>query len=352
MIALQSSQTLWYSTRATGFVALILLTASLVLGITQVTRWTSPRFPRFVTAALHKNVSLLVLAFLAIHIVTAIADEFAPIGWRDVVIPFQSPYRPLWLGFGTVAVDLLLALTVTSLLRSRVGYRSWRIVHWSSYACWPLAFLHGLGTGTDTKVRWSLYLSLACLAMVVAAIAWRLATATEAPIALRAKFATATGAVVVALLAWTLAYPTQSGWAQRAGTPPSLLGGVRNASASSATALRPPFDAALTGTVRESPVVRGRATITIDVVLRGRAARLSLSFVGIALAGGGVVMDRGVATLGTLTRPAIYSGAIVSLNGSDVTATVRDAAGNAVALTTRLIINPARTTVTGSVSAH
>ena len=171
--AVSNGQALWFMTRATGLVALVLLTASVGLGVAEVTRWSSPRFPRFVTAALHKNISLLVVAFLAVHIITAIADNFAPIGWLDVVVPFHSPYRPLWLGLGAVAVDLLIALIVTSLLRARLGYRSWRAVHWIAYACWPVALLHSLGTGTDTRVRWALLLSLGLLAVVLASVAWR-----------------------------------------------------------------------------------------------------------------------------------------------------------------------------------
>ena len=90
----------------------------------------------FLIAALHKNISLLVVVFLAVHIVTAVADNFVPIGWLDVVVPFHSPYRPVWLGLGAIAFDLLAALVVTSLLRNRLGYRAWRAIHWTSYACW------------------------------------------------------------------------------------------------------------------------------------------------------------------------------------------------------------------------
>ena len=104
-------------------------------------------------------------------------DGFAPIGWLDAVVPFHSPYRPLWLGLGAVATDLLIALVVTSLLRGRIGYRAWRAVHWTAYACWPVALVHGLGTGTDTKLGWVLVLYLGSLLAVVAAVWWRLAEA-------------------------------------------------------------------------------------------------------------------------------------------------------------------------------
>jgi methionine sulfoxide reductase heme-binding subunit len=85
---------------------------------------------------------------------------------QDAFIPFISPYRPLWLGLGAIALDLLIALTVTSLLRARLGHRSWRLVHWTAYLCWPLAVLHGLGTGSDTRTRWVLVVTLLCVAAI------------------------------------------------------------------------------------------------------------------------------------------------------------------------------------------
>ena len=346
-----SAQALWYLTRATGLVSLLLLTASVVLGITEVTRWASPRLPRFLIAALHKNISLLVVVFLAVHIVTAVADGFAPIGWLDVVIPFQSPYRPVWLGLGAVAFDLLAALVVTSLVRNRLGYRMWRAVHWLSYACWPVAFLHDLGTGTDTHVRWSLLFSLACLAAVVAAVLWRLATADGVRIAQRAQIGVAVGLLVLALLGWTFTYPTQPGWARRAGTPAALLGATRTATPP--TTLRMPFNALFTGTIHQSPTLRGRATITIDGFLaKGTRGRVRLILAGNVLTGGGVQMDRGLATFGTVARPTLYQGSVVALDGTNVTAKVHNAAGNSVTLSFRLKVNSVRTAVIGSVSVR
>ena len=112
---------LWYATRGSGVVTLVLLTAAVCLGILTTVRWRTDRLPRFVVAGLHRNLTLLAVAFLAVHVATAIADGFAPIGLRDAVVPFLSPYRPLWLGLGTLACDLLIAVVLTSLLRARLG---------------------------------------------------------------------------------------------------------------------------------------------------------------------------------------------------------------------------------------
>jgi methionine sulfoxide reductase heme-binding subunit len=166
----------WYLTRGTGIVALILLTLSLTLGIANVLRMRVPGAPRFVTLGIHRSVSLLAVAFVAVHVLTTVADGYVPISIASAVIPFSSGYRPFWVGLGAIAFDLLLALVITSVLRRRVGYRVWRLVHWAAYGCWPIAFVHALGTGSDVGAGW-LTAVLASLAGIAgAAIAGRWST--------------------------------------------------------------------------------------------------------------------------------------------------------------------------------
>jgi predicted ferric reductase len=213
---------LWYFTRASGAASLVLLTATLVLGVVDVGRWTSPRFPRFVTDALHRAVSLLVVVFVALHVLTAVLDTFAPVRLPDAVVPFGSAYRPLWLGLGAMAFDLLLALVVTSLLRARLGMRTWRVVHWTAYACWPLALVHGLGSGSDVRSGWMLWLSIGCAGVVALAVLVRAGAAASEGLAL----AWSVGALAVAGLAlavWLPSGPLARGWASKSGTPPALV---------------------------------------------------------------------------------------------------------------------------------
>ncbi len=186
---------LWYATRAGGTVALLLLTATVVLGIVAGGRYAPRRVARFEIGALHRNISLLALAFLALHIVTAIADTFVHLTWLDALVPFASSYRPLWLGLGTLAFDLLLAVLVTSAVRLRIGQRRWKTVHWLAYACWPLAVFHGAGTGTDTRLSLQLALYAGCLALVVVAV----------------------------LAVFLAAGPLKPGWAHRAGDAPQAV---------------------------------------------------------------------------------------------------------------------------------
>jgi len=215
---------LWYADRATGAVAMLLLTASLVLGMGTTVRWKSVVWPKYITSALHQNVSLLIFCFLSVHVATAILDPFAKLGLKDALVPFSSGYRPLWLGFGVVAAELTAALVVTSLLRKRVGYRAWRFLHWFSYLAWPLALLHGLGTGSDVRLAWFLWVQAACVfAVWLALVFWRLSFGWPRHRWPRLVAAVACSLAVVVFAVWMLNGPLTPNWAQVAGTPIALL---------------------------------------------------------------------------------------------------------------------------------
>ncbi|HTW11816.1 MAG TPA: ferric reductase-like transmembrane domain-containing protein [Solirubrobacteraceae bacterium] len=178
---------LWYATRATGVVALVLLTLATSLGLLNRSGVHSERWPRFLIHAVHRRAALLSVVFLGLHIVTTVLDGYEPISWLDSVIPFLSPYRTFWLGLGTVACDLLLAVWITSLLRARLGYRAWRAVHWLAYGCWPVALIHGIGIGTDAGQSWMLALDVVCVASVLVAASVRYSGVTVALRASRAR---------------------------------------------------------------------------------------------------------------------------------------------------------------------
>jgi methionine sulfoxide reductase heme-binding subunit len=218
-IIVTSSTPLWYTTRATGLVALVLLTWSMALGLLSSVRYQRPNWPRFVTLGLHRNISLLALAFTVIHVLTTVLDSFVNIPLQDAFIPFISSYRDFWVGLGAIAFDLMIALIVTSLLRTRMSLRSWRLVHWAAYLCWPVAVVHGLGTGTDTPVRWVLALTVACVLVIAGLTVWRLAAGWPERAGARA---TGVAAVVVVLIlggVWLKTGPLSPGWSVKAGTP-------------------------------------------------------------------------------------------------------------------------------------
>src|SRR5215472_3855774 len=178
-----SSNVLWYTTRGAGAVTLMLLSAVVVLGVLSTQRVQGTKWPRFLTTGLHRNLALMTLVFLALHIVTSVVDPYTNLGWAAALIPFSSYYRTLWLGMGVISFELLLAIVATSLVRTYIGHRSWRLVHWLTYAAWPVGVLHGVGTGTDTWSAWMLAITVGCVASVGIATVWRFSAGTSDPLA-------------------------------------------------------------------------------------------------------------------------------------------------------------------------
>lgn len=170
-----TATTLWYTARGSGVVALVLLTIVVALGI--ASRSGRPAFglPRFAVQLVHRNASLLAVVLIALHVTTLTLDKYAKVNVSDLLVPFIGSYRPFWQGLGTLALLLIAALVATGLLRNRMPERVWRAVHWLAYACWPVAFAHGLGTGTDTGTLWLRLIAAVCAFTVAAAVSWRLA---------------------------------------------------------------------------------------------------------------------------------------------------------------------------------
>jgi methionine sulfoxide reductase heme-binding subunit len=182
MNGITSSTLPWYISRATGVVALVLLTAVMVLGMLINRQGRLPGLPRFAVTNLHRNLSLMAVVFIVIHVVTAVLDGFVSIPLISGVVPFTSGYEGFWLGLGAISFDLMVALIVTSLIRGRLGRRMWKAVHWLAYGSWPIAFAHSIGSSSDLQSGLLLGLSVLCAAALAAALAWRLVSmAREVP---------------------------------------------------------------------------------------------------------------------------------------------------------------------------
>jgi methionine sulfoxide reductase heme-binding subunit len=180
-------QTLWFASRACGMVALLLLTGTCVLGALHTGRVSHAAWPRFVLHGLHRNLALLAVVFVAVHVATAIVDPYAGIGWIDAVVPFASSYHPFWTGLGAAALDLFGAIVVTSLVRTLLPLAWWRALHGSAYALWPLALAHGLGLGgPDSALGWVRAVDAACALALLAAVAARLRSRHPDTVARRA----------------------------------------------------------------------------------------------------------------------------------------------------------------------
>ena len=166
---------LWYFGRGAGVSALLLFSLVMVLGVVVRLGRPLPGLPRFTVAAVHRTTSLTALGFLALHVGTLLLDPYAQLKLLDTVVPFFGLYRPFWQGLGTLGFDLVLLLVASSLLRARIGLRSWRWLHGTAYLCWPLAVAHAVGNGTDGTATWMLGIVAGCVAAVLLAGAWRLA---------------------------------------------------------------------------------------------------------------------------------------------------------------------------------
>jgi hypothetical protein len=359
VIAASAPAWIWYAGRAAGLVSLVLLSASVVLGIVTSTQWMNERWPRFTTTMLHRNVSLLAVVFLALHVVTMVLDGFAPIGWVDVVVPFASPYRTLWLGLGTVAFDLVVALVATSLLRARIGPRVWRAVHWSAYLCWPVAVVHGLATGTDTATRVVLVVDAVCVGAVLASVWWRIRVAR---IAAAGWIVAATVLGLLVGLVWLEDGPLASGWAARAGTPSALLGGgVTSGTATGTDAstaaptvpvTSPPsgigrgFSASFSGTATRAVDSNGTVTLTLSAPTSAGALTVVLTGTD---NGQGLVVRNGTARLGDGSAGS-WSGTVTRIDGDTLVASPTARTGTTLAITVSRL-DTTRGTVSGSVQA-
>jgi methionine sulfoxide reductase heme-binding subunit len=358
--------TYWYLTRASGAVALVLLTISVGLGILGPLRFSAPRWPRFAVDSLHRDVSLAGVALTVVHVVTTVLDGFAPINLVDGLIPFLSPYRPLWLGLGTLSFDLILALVVTSLARRRLGYGAWRAIHWLAYVSWPVAVLHGLGTGTDVKQWWMLLLTVICLAAVVAAVLARINVVDRRHAALRTSAFALSVIAPVSLGIFAAVGPLAHGWARRAGTPAHLLGSSASAvsvttsgslpggtspAPSSSDPVAHPFTATLVGSVTQHPAASG-AIVQLDMTVQGSVrGRLRVRLGGQPLDTGGLSLTGSQVDLSVVGRSQVFAGRVVNLEGDHFLARVSDGAGTELNLDAGLTIDQGRGTVSGTLSS-
>jgi sulfoxide reductase heme-binding subunit YedZ len=304
---------LWYLTRGTGVVSLLLLTGVVVLGISGRVGWADRRWPRFLTQGLHRNLSLMAVAFIGVHVATSIVDGYAPIRWIDALVPFGSAYRPVWLGLGAVAFDLVLALVITSLMRVRLGLRAWRGVHWLAYACWPVALVHGLGTGSDTRSIWMLGLVAGCVATVGWALAWRERATAAAP-GVRATVGAVGSLGIAGIAIFLVAGPLQTGWATTAGTPRGLLN-ARTAVVS----YRLPATASFAGSLSQQQQAGGDVVLQMVGDLNPTRFRLAIDLSGTP-SGAGFAVTNGTVALGPTTQPSRFTGAVTSIDQGQIRA--------------------------------
>jgi sulfoxide reductase heme-binding subunit YedZ len=171
----------WYAARAAGVVAYALLTSGVLLGVLLAGRARLPRWPAFAVTDVHRFVSLLTGVFIAIHVSALLLDQCAHVSVATVVVPGATSYRPFWIALGTVALELLVAVAVSNVLRKRIGHARWRRVHYLTFGVWIAATAHGIGAGTDASAGWLRILYLVSIGWVAIALTWRVGRGAVTP---------------------------------------------------------------------------------------------------------------------------------------------------------------------------
>ncbi len=214
-----TSNLLWYIGRGSGITAYLLLTFSVVLGIALSRRWHATRIPRLVVDELHRWLTITFYVFIVIHVVTMLLDPFTHFRVADVIVPFASTYRPIWLSLGIIGAEVSIAAGASVWVRKWIGYRTWHVLHLTAYPIFFISLLHSIGTGTDTKTTWATALYIGSFVLVAGATLWRM---IEVP-AWRTGVIASALVVAVALVVWGMGGPYANGWAKSAGTPDKLL---------------------------------------------------------------------------------------------------------------------------------
>ncbi len=321
-----NSKILWYLARATGIISMVLMGIIVLLGIATATKVTPKGFGKFLAPELHRRLSLTTVVFLGVHIVTAILDPFVKIGWAAVVIPFASKYRPLWLGLGTVAFDLLLVVVATSVIRHRFAHGTWKRIHYLSWAIVTLVLFHALGTGSDTQVKLVEIVYVAFIGALALAALFR--ANRDSALRHRQRTVAVLGVVGLPVLAlgWAINGPLKPGWAKASSgfsVFPKVTGSsaILSASGSSgATATVPasfawPVSSTVSGTVSSTTTSSGATSVTI----KGLVGH-SLDVVQVQLLGqvqdGSLALQSSSALIGTAADPGVYSGSVAQASGS------------------------------------
>jgi DMSO/TMAO reductase YedYZ heme-binding membrane subunit len=365
LMAAIGGKALWFLTRSSGLVSLALLSATIVLGVVASVGWTTQRWPRFLSQNVHRNISLLCIVFVGVHVVTTVADGYVPIGFLDAILPFHSPYRPLYVGLGALGFDLLVAVLITSGLRHRIGFASWRFVHWLAYLCWPIALVHALGTGSDTSLPVVIVTEALCAAAVLGAVAWRILAGRQFPAARRLGAGAAAVVITVVIAGFALLGPLQPGWSHRSGTSSALLAqlAAKNGSPSATPAPAPvapspatttpaattsvpsaPFRYAATGTQSQRSLGdEGSVRVVLAMHLQDPGSTpLVITLTGTSAEGGGVSLSSGAVAFGS------YQGTVTSLEGNVIQASV--ATPSPMILVTSLQLSQTSAAFTASVS--
>ncbi len=351
---------LWYTSRATGVIALVLLGIVLTLGILTASKSTPLGIGKFIGPDLHRRLSISTLVFLVAHIISAILDPFVTVGLGAAVIPFAAKYRPLWVGLGTVSFDLLLVIVATSVVRHKFNHRVWKKIHYLSWVVVSLVLFHALGTGSDAHIKLVEGIYVAFVLVMGGAGLYRAYREFGLDKGRKVIASASLVVVPVALLGWAVNGPLKAGWAKSATGysifPTTTIAVASGTSTKTATSSQvssgpavvlPVTNAAISGTMTQTQTNSG----VVVLVLRGSVAN-SVDYVEVQLNGvvqeGALALESSTAFLGTKTTPNTYTGTVTQANGSALTLSLRGPKGT---VTANLNVSLSGSSFSGTISA-
>lgn len=365
-VAVISISPLWYISRSAGFVGLALLGLIGILGIITAGNFHFSRGSRFVAPEVHRSLSLLAVVVLTIHVGAAILDKYSRIGLKDVFLPFVSQYRPIWIGLGAVAVDLGIAVLVTSLLRVKMGYKSWKALHWLSYPIFALSVIHGLGSGSDSPILFGKIIYVVVGGSLLGAILIRLASFKDSVPIRKALLAAATISLPAMILFWASIGPFTPTWPTRAqgGLNQAILASDQISGSSSpqttiarsqvpAIDIKPGYSSIWNGKLDESPSnSQGEVAIRLlGKLTSSNGYELSIVLIGFPQ-DGGVAMASSIVEVASISgNNIVYRGTVSTLNGSTIVCSLNSPNGNPVTLSATLNLSSSGNTFTGTVTA-
>ncbi len=172
--ALQPGMLAWYAVRAMGFLAYGVLAASVLYGLLLSTKILDAIAHRPVSFALHKDLAIVALLFAALHAALLVADqsfEFTP---RAIIVPFASPYSPIWVGIGQLTFYLTAVVTASFYVRRQIGQRVWRLIHYLTFLAFIGASAHGFASGSDSANAWAFWVYLIPVTAAVFLLTYRI----------------------------------------------------------------------------------------------------------------------------------------------------------------------------------
>ena len=350
------SQVTWDIARAGGFVAYGLLTLAIVTGLLHSLRWAGERWPRLVNNEVHTHLTLLSLVFTVVHVVGVALDPFTAFRLNELLVPLASHYRPLWMAFGIVALYLGIAIGLSTALRLRIGYRTWRLIHFTTFAIFVFATIHGLGTGSDSRTGWAMVIYALSTLAVGGLVTARLVVSKMVP---KVRLAGAALAVMLAAggVGWAMAGPLRAGWnaiannGQGSGARVSVPGVATASTPATPTPLSTAFAGAYrvgSGDDGQSGGIRvevraslgNGATGTLDIVLVGQEA------------GGALAIQSSEVMIQELSpSTATYEGTIVGSSGSSLVLDMAGGSGgSAQRMLLALVLDPSTGTAHGTIT--